>query len=373
VAFHQGLRHPVGTQVCISARPPFKLAFPSTPDPPVNRQEATWLRQIQSRRDEVPKDLVLVACSGGGDSVALLVFLAHIRRNLGIELAVAHADHGLREESEGDALLVRALCRDLGLDLAEVRLNVKAHAAQEGLGLEMAARELRWAWLRSEAASCGASVIATGHTLDDHTETVLIRLGRGGGLGSLTPLPPRQGSRWSPLIEARREELRTYLRAKGIAWREDATNLEPFTPRNRWRALLPHLRTEAPALDHHLWETHTQIRELLEYRDAMVASWHGPRWGLVRAPSPAIRWKGPWTLPELHWVLEAAFRELGWVREARHLRDLAAWLHPHLNRRPGKPKTWGSWSLEPSPASPDGDGRGSMVLFPRQSEVHNLE
>jgi len=316
---------------------------------PVNRQEATWLRKIQTRHDDIPPGRVLVACSGGGDSVALLVFLSQVRRNLGIELAVAHADHGLRDEAEGDADLVRELCRKLGLDLAEVRLNVKAHAAQEGLGLEMAARELRWTWLKSEAASCGASSIATGHTLDDHTETVLIRLARGGGLGSLTPLPPRQGPRWSPLIEARREDLRAYLRSKAIGWREDATNQEPFTPRNRWRALLPALRHEASALDHHLWETHTQIRELLDYRDAQVASWHGPRWALVRAPTPAIRWKGPWAIPELHWVLEAAFRELGWPREAQHLRDLADWLHPHLNRRPGKPKTWGSWSLSPEP------------------------
>lgn len=330
---------------------PFDFGFP------LNRQEAVWLRQIQTRKDDLPGGRVLVACSGGGDSVALLVFLWSIRRNLGLELTVAHANHGLRDEAEEDALLVRNLCRNLGLDLAEARLNVKEHAAQEGLGLEMAARELRWAWLKSEAESCGANVIATGHTLDDHTETVLIRLARGGGLGSLVPLPPRQRHRWSPLIEVRREELRTYLKAKGIPWREDASNQEPFTPRNRWRSLLPGIRKEAPALDHHLWETHTQIRELLAYRDAQVASWHGPRWSLVKAPFPAIRWKGPWSLPELHWVLEAAFRELGWPREAHHLRDLADWLLPHLNRRPGKPKTWGSWSLNSEPTG--------WILHPR--------
>ncbi|MBP1626047.1 MAG: tRNA(Ile)-lysidine synthase [Holophagaceae bacterium] len=325
----------------------------------MNRQEATWLRQIQSRRDEIPPGRVLVACSGGGDSVALLVFLWSIRRSLQLDLCVAHAHHGLREEAEGDAVLVRGLCRDLNLDLAEAQLNVKEHADREGLGLEMAARDLRWDWLKSEARSCGATLIATGHTLDDHTETVLIRLARGGGLGSLTPLPPRQAMRWSPLIEARREDLRAYLRNKGLPWREDASNQDPFTPRNRWRALLPEIRKEAPALDQHLLETHTQVRELLAYRDTQVASWHGSRWSLVKAPSPAIRWQGPWSLPELHWVLEAAFRQLGWAREAQHLRDLAAWLLPNLNRRPGKPKTWGSWSLNPETSG--------WILHPRNT------
>nr|WP_320131633.1 tRNA lysidine(34) synthetase TilS [uncultured Holophaga sp.] len=315
----------------------------------MNRQESTWLSRIRTRGDKLPSGRVLVACSGGGDSVALLAFLWAVRKSLGLELVVAHADHGLREEAEGDAALVRQLCRRLDLDLVEARLNVRAHAERQRMGLEMAARELRWNWLRGEASSAGASAVATGHTLDDHTETVFVRLARGGGLGSLTPLPARQELRWSPLIECPRAGLRAYLKAKGLSWREDATNAEPFTPRNRWRQLLPALRQEAPALDRHLLETHAQARELIEYRDHLVESWRGGRWLPGGDTKPGILFRGPWAPVELRWVLEAALRERGLRREAEHLRDLASWLTPHLNRRPGKPKTWGGWCLDPDP------------------------
>jgi len=259
---------------------------------------------------------------------------------------VAHADHGLRPEAQGDAAFVQELCRRLDLDLVEAHLDVQAHAAEQGVGLESAARELRWAWLKAEAASVGAAVVATGHTLDDHTETILIRLARGGGLGSITPLPARQGLRWSPLIEARRAELRAYLSQKEVNWREDASNDEDFTPRNRWRKLLADMRREAPALDAHLWETHAQAAELGAWRDAQVAHWRGTRWD---SQGQCLLLKGPFSEPELRWSLEAAFRDLGWLREAERLRALSAWVLPILDRKSRKPKQWGEWTLSPHP------------------------
>ena len=203
----------------------------------MNRFEATLLDQIRRREDDVQGCRVLVACSGGGDSTALLLALHALRKNLDLELMVAHADHRMRPGSEADAAFVGSLCRSLDLDLAEARLDVEAHARRLSLGLETAARELRWAWLKEEALSSGAALVATGHTLDDHTETVFLRLARGGGSGSVTPLPARQDPRWSPLIQSRRMDLRDYLRAKRIPWQEDPTNDDPFTPRNRWRKL----------------------------------------------------------------------------------------------------------------------------------------
>lgn len=309
------------------------------------RWESTWLEQIRRRGDGVRKARVLVACSGGGDSTALLVFLWSVRKNLGLELVVAHADHGLRAEAEADAAFVQELCRHLDLDLAEARLDVRCHAQTQGIGLETAARELRWEWLKAEAASINADCVATGHTLDDHTETVFVRLARGGGLGALTPLPARQALRWSPLIEARREELRNYLRQKQIPWREDATNAEGFTPRNRWRVLLEGLRNEAPALDDHLWETHAQVTELLAFRDAHVGAAESLRWKLEEE---TLYLQGPLPEVELRWILEAAFRQADWPREAEFLRDLSTWVQPHLARKTRKPKTWGGWSLQPA-------------------------
>ena len=311
----------------------------------MNRSETRWLEQIRRRNDWVRQTRILVACSGGGDSTALLVFLWAVRKSLNLDLVVAHADHGMRPEAEEDAAFVRELCRHLDLDLAEARLDVGSHAREQHIGLETAARELRWEWLKAEAASIGATCIATGHTLDDHTETVFIRLARGGGLGTLTPLPACQDLRWSPLIESRREELRDYLRQKRIPWREDASNLEGFTPRNRWRVLLEGLRREAPTLDDHLWETHAQIAELLAFRDAQVASSRDLRW---QFDEEGLCLKGPILEVELRWILEAAFLQAGWPREAKCLRDLSAWIHPILGRKIRKPKTWGGWNLKPA-------------------------
>lgn len=317
----------------------------------MNRLEATLLGQIRARKDGVHGVRVLVACSGGGDSTALLAVLAALSRSLELELVVAHADHHLRPDSAKDADFVAQLCRHLDLDLVEADLDVAAHAKALGLGLETAARDLRWTWLREEAASCGAALVATGHNLEDHTETVFLRLARGGGVGAVTPLPAREGLRWSPLLQCRREDLRAYLRKKGLPWREDPTNQEPFTPRNRWRKLLPALREEAPALDAHLWETHQQVRELEAWRDAQVSAWEGPRWRL----EPGGLWlgAGPWDEVALRSVLTRAFEGLGWPREAASLRDLAAWLTPALGGR-ARPRRHGTWALTPAPHEPKG-------------------
>lgn len=312
----------------------------------MNRQESTWLGQIRERGDGIANGRLLVACSGGGDSVALLHFLWAVRRSLDLDLIVAHADHGLRADAEADAAHVASLCRAMDLDLVETRLNVRAHARTTRQGLETAARELRWAWLRAEAEACGALAVATGHTLDDHTETVLLRLERGGGLGALTPLPPHQGLRWSPLVQVRRQDLRRYLQRKGITWREDPSNLEPFTARNRWRTLLAQVRAQAPLLDAHLWETHCQVAELRAWADAQVEAWHGPRWEVL-PEIPAVRVRGGWSSPELRWTLDAAFRLLGWAREASHLRDLEAWVLDRMPLRRRRIHTWGAWRLEP--------------------------
>ena len=311
----------------------------------MNRFESDLLTQIQRRGDGV-SGRVLVACSGGGDSVALLVLLWTLRKSLGLELSVAHADHGLRPEAPEDADFVRHLCRTLDLDLAEASLGVGVHAKDRGIGLEMAARELRWDWLRQEAAQGGAAVVATGHTLDDHTETVFLRLARGGGLGCLHPLAPRQDPRWSPLAELRREQLRTYLRARNIPWQEDASNQEPFTPRNRWRPLLDQLRQEAPELDRHLFETHLQAQEAEQMARALVAAWEGSRWFLAEGGIALKR--EPWTEPDLRWTLETAFRRLGWPRESALLRDLAPWLATRLIHG-RKPSTWGNFHLNHEP------------------------
>jgi tRNA(Ile)-lysidine synthetase-like protein len=301
----------------------------------MNRAEADLLAELRRRGEaaELEARRILLAVSGGGDSVALLAFLTALAPSLGLTLAVAHADHGLRSESGEDAAFVRDLCRHFDLDLVEASLGVRAHAEKAHLGIEMAARELRWTWLETEARSSGAAAVATGHTLDDHTETVFLRLQRGGGLRSLMPLPPRQGLRWSPLVHLRREALREYLRPKGLPWREDPTNAEPFTPRNRLRPLLEAFRREAPGLDAHLLETHLQAEEALALAEASLLAGKGTRWCVSEGGLNLTG--GAFGVTELRWILDRASAELGWPREAAALREVASWLHSRLQGRKG--------------------------------------
>ena len=312
----------------------------------MNRFEIKWLYDIVASNDGVKNTKILVACSGGGDSVALLTFLWAIRKNLGITLVVAHANHGLRQEADLEAALVRKLCHSMRLELFETQLEVRNYIKINRMGLETAARELRWNWLKELAVANKITVVATGHNLNDHTETVLLRLTRGGGAKCITPLHRRQNLRWSPLIQVKREELREYLKQKNITWLEDVSNDEGFTSRNRWRKLLEPLRTEAPNLDNHLWETHLQVTELINFRNYHVQSWRGIRWEIIQEPNPILLFGGCWNEVELRWTLEAAFKECLWHRESNLLRNLTMWLMSHLHRKPKSSKKWSGWCLE---------------------------
>ena len=184
-----------------------------------------------------------VAVSGGADSVALLHALVRLRAWLGAKppygLAAAHFHHGIRgAEADGDADFAADLCASLGVPLRIGRGDVPAEAARTGESPEMAARRLRHAFLRD---ACGGAAIATGHTLDDQAELFFLRLKRGAsarGLSGMRPLEPASGpapARVRPLLRMRHGALVAFLRAEGLAWREDATNAEDDADRNRIR------------------------------------------------------------------------------------------------------------------------------------------
>ncbi len=178
---------------------------------------------------------VLIALSGGADSVALAAMLAHAREEYGLTLFAAHVDHAIRPESAGDATFCEALCQRLDIPLRVVRVDVPAEAERSGEGLESAARRLRYKALRCMKAEVRADGIALAHHMDDQAETVLMHLARGAGPEGIGGMRAISGDLYRPLLGLRKAQLVEYLQGHGLSWREDATNFVPDTPRNALR------------------------------------------------------------------------------------------------------------------------------------------
>jgi len=179
---------------------------------------------------------VLVAVSGGVDSVVLLDVLRHLQDEYPIDLAVAHLDHGLRgEESAGDARFVADLAKEAEIPLVSERIDLTSSESWPGLGPEGRAREARRSFLFRAAESVGADAIALGHTANDRAETILFNLTRGGGPAGLAGFEPVNRPFIRPLIEVTRDEIIAYAKESGIAWREDGTNADLSFSRNRIR------------------------------------------------------------------------------------------------------------------------------------------
>ena len=185
---------------------------------------------------------LLVAVSGGGDSVALLRLLA----GGPYQLEVAHVDHALRARSADDAQFVRALAQELGVPYHGVRLEVARIAQAKGWNLEDAARRLRYSFLSQTAKRSGADAILTAHTQDDQAETVLLQLLRGAAYA--TGIPVRRGHVLRPLLGVSRRQLRTYLETLTQPYREDETNADTTRARAWLRhEVLPVLSARYPA------------------------------------------------------------------------------------------------------------------------------
>lgn len=267
------------------------------------------------RRSELlrPGDRVGVAVSGGQDSVAMLRLLLELRNELGVVLSVVHINHKLRGgESDGDADFISKLAREHKLQLHCTIADVVQHASQHRISIETAARELRYQFFRellgatrprfprictdgkADSSDPWKSVeipgpvlnkIATGHTLDDQAETVLMRIIRGTGPRGMRGIQPRihvetergSGEIVRPLLQVRRGELQAYLKDIGQSWREDASNRDPKFTRNRVRhVLMPILERDFnPAISERLAELAAIARGEEEFWDNEVAGWMG--------------------------------------------------------------------------------------------------
>jgi tRNA(Ile)-lysidine synthase len=181
-------------------------------------------------------DTILVGLSGGADSVCLLVILLKLTDDLGIELSAAYIDHGLRpDEIPSEVNFCKKLCDERDITFIVRKIEPKAHAADEGMNKQEAARELRYKALEERAAETGANKIALAHNADDQAETLLMHLIRGSGPLGLSGIPPIRGRIIRPLIETERREIEEFLSQNGIDYVTDSSNMKDDYLRNRIR------------------------------------------------------------------------------------------------------------------------------------------
>lgn len=236
---------------------------------------------IRQHQMVAPGDTVVVAVSGGADSMALLHLLAVLRADWNLTLHAAHLDHGLRPEAADDAEFVRAAAAALAVPATVRRTDVRELAARERRSIEDAGRTVRYAFFAEVAAAVNARAVATAHTKDDQAETVLMRVLQGGTWEMLAGIPPRRAldgvAVVRPLREVTRAEVAAFLRLAGVVWREDPSNRELRSLRNRVRhRVLPDLARAHPGVNVALWdlgETARQV-DLLLHRLAAARGGH---------------------------------------------------------------------------------------------------
>ena len=290
---------------------------------------------------------LVVAVSGGQDSVCLLHILFKLQQELGVTLHVAHLDHRLRgAESEADAQYVSNLALQIGVPATIERRDVKAYQLRRRVSLEEAAREVRYAFLAEVAKSVRADRVVVGHTMDDHIETVLMHLVRGTGTRGLRGLQP--SSRWQssvdsitvvrPLLEVSRQETAGYCQYQQLMPRIDASNLSLLPLRNRIRhQLLPLLQSYNPGVVEALIRTARIATDDLAYLDRET----GRLWGEIaqREENTVILDRTMFLeLPSAlqRHLLRASIEELlGDVKdiEARHIEEIMAALNKPAGRR----------------------------------------
>lgn len=229
------------------------------------------LKTIRNYEMLQPGDRVLVAVSGGPDSVFLLHALKYLKNKLKIDkLYVCNLDHGLRgRESEEDSSFVRDVSEKLCLKFIHKKIDLK-NSRRKDISTEEEAREARYEFFKTAAKKTGANIVATGHTLDDQAETILMRIVKGAslkGVVGILPVREEEGLRFiRPLLELEKAGIKKYLDDAAINYRIDHTNFEKIYFRNVVRnEIIPFLERYNPRIKRSLSSLAEHLREDLDF------------------------------------------------------------------------------------------------------------
>jgi tRNA(Ile)-lysidine synthase len=215
--------------------------------------------------DLTSDDLVVLGVSGGVDSMTLADASVRVAQETGIRFCIAHFDHGLRANSDVDARFVQQYAGSNQVQFLTERSDVGVYASSNNLGIEEAARELRYRFLVKVKNEMGGRFVAVAHNQDDQAETVLMRLMRGAGLRGLRAMIPVGDSIIRPLLKITRKDIQSYADELALTYRTDSTNTQLITDRNRIRLdVMPLLENIRPGVKSVLARTAATLGKDLE-------------------------------------------------------------------------------------------------------------
>ncbi len=212
----------------------------------LDKFEYELLRFVKEEKLISPGERVVLAVSGGADSVALMYALASIKGDLDAEFVVAHLNHRIRKEAESEGPAVSEMAKKLGMVCVVESVDVPSYKrSHKGLSLEEAARKVRYDFFRRVMEKHHASKVATAHHLSDLTENFFLRLFRGSGIGGLVGMSPKNGEYIKPFLNFDEKKIREYVTIKRLRFFEDRTNFDTRYTRNKIRhVLIPEIKNE---------------------------------------------------------------------------------------------------------------------------------
>jgi len=233
--------------------------------------KAEFLNYISLKRLCTVKDKILLTVSGGIDSMVML----HLFRQCGFNVSVAHVNFQLRgKESDRDEDFVRNECEKFSIPLLTKRFETEEFAKENSLSIQMAARELRYAWFKELAAQHNFDFIATAHHLNDSIETVLLNFTRGAGLEGFDGIESKNGNIIRPMLFATREQIESFAKGNNISWREDSSNASDDYQRNFIRhKIVPLLKELNPSLENSFTDILDKISGANELKQSGIGYW----------------------------------------------------------------------------------------------------
>ncbi|GAB4032679.1 tRNA lysidine(34) synthetase TilS [Spirosoma gilvum] len=327
--------------------------------------EQDFLAFINGNRLFTPTDRVLLAVSGGLDSMVMAELFHRIHQ----PFAIAHVNFGLRgEESDADALFVKNKAEHYGVPFHLTTFDTTTFANEQGISIQMAARELRYAWFADLLRQFSYACVATAHHQNDVLETLLLNLTRGTGLAGLHGIANRQNDVVRPLLFATRDRLAAYLTEQKLSFREDSSNPEDKYARNRIRHhVVPVLTGINPALWQTLPRTVDRLRSAEELMKAELSrSWQEMAvqqgentllpttklMGLTELPFRLAEWLKPFgfTEAQVTQMVESLGQEVGQVFTSsthRVAHERAGLLLEPLSGQPSYELVLTEWPNEP--------------------------